>query len=142
MAITAPQRVTDSAEVLLAPNPGPMTLDGTNSYLLTGEGARNRVVVDPGPADTGHLTALAGQGPVELILITHRHHDHTDGAPELARLTRAPVRALDPAFCIGGAPLTDGETIHAAGLQIAVLATPGHTDDSVYDRTCIGRKHA
>jgi glyoxylase-like metal-dependent hydrolase (beta-lactamase superfamily II) len=131
MTITAPQRVSDQAEVILAPNPGPMTLDGTNSYLLSGSGSATRVVVDPGPNDTGHLAALAAQGPVELILITHRHHDHTDGAPELARLTGAPVRAIDPAFCIGGYPLFDGETIGAAGIEIGVLATPGHTDDSV-----------
>ncbi|MET0966543.1 MAG: MBL fold metallo-hydrolase [Nakamurella sp.] len=131
MTIIAPQRVTDQAEVILAPNPGPMTLDGTNSYLLAGAGSGQRVVVDPGPDDAGHLAALAGQGAVELILITHRHHDHTDGAPGLARLTGAPVRAQDPAFCIDAAPLTDGETIQAAGLEIGVLATPGHTDDSV-----------
>jgi len=131
MTIIAPQRVTDQAEVILAPNPGPMTLDGTNSYLLSGPGSAARVVVDPGPDDAGHLAALAAQGRVELILITHRHHDHTDGAPELARLTGAPVRALDPAFCIGGTPLIGGEVIRAAGVEITVLATPGHTDDSV-----------
>ncbi|MET0864654.1 MAG: MBL fold metallo-hydrolase [Nakamurella sp.] len=130
MTMIAPQRVTEVAEVILAPNPGPMTLDGTNSYLLSATGSRSKVIVDPGPDDAGHLAALA-QDPVELILITHRHHDHTDGAPELARLTGAPVRALDPAFCIGGTPLTDGETIRAAGVEITVLATPGHTDDSM-----------
>jgi glyoxylase-like metal-dependent hydrolase (beta-lactamase superfamily II) len=131
MTLIVPQRVSDQAEVILAPNPGPMTLDGTNSYLLSAAGVAASVVVDPGPDDAGHLAALAGQGPVGLILITHRHHDHTDGAPELARLTGAPVRAADPAFCIAGSPLIDGEVIEAAGVEITVLATPGHTDDSV-----------
>src|SRR6478735_4501758 len=87
-------------------------------------------VVAPGPGDAGHLSALA-TGPVELILITHRHHDHTEGAAELARLTGAPVRAADPRFCIDGVPLVDGEIIEAAGLVVTVIATPGHTDDSV-----------
>ncbi|MEP6560055.1 MAG: MBL fold metallo-hydrolase [Nakamurella sp.] len=127
----APQRVTDQAELLLAPNPGPLTLDGTNSYLLSAPGSGTKVVVDPGPDDAGHLAALAAQAPIELILITHRHRDHTDGAAELARLTGSAVRAMDPSFCIGGSPLTDGETIRAGGVEISVLATPGHTDDSV-----------
>lgn len=123
--------LTDQAAVLLAPNPGPMTLDGTNSYMLAGAGAPARIVVDPGPADEDHLAALAAAGPVELILITHRHTDHTEGAAELARRTGAPVRAADPAHCINGAPLEDGERIPAAGLVVTVLATPGHTNDSV-----------
>jgi glyoxylase-like metal-dependent hydrolase (beta-lactamase superfamily II) len=67
----------------------------------------------------------------ELILITHRHADHTAASAELHRLTGAPVRAVDPAHCHGGDPLTDGEVIEAAGVSIRVLATPGHTDDSV-----------
>ncbi len=125
-----PTRVTASARVLLAPNHGPMTLDGTNSYLLAGPGAGTCVVVDPGPDDAGHLAVLSGE-PVELILITHRHHDHTDGAAELAARTGAPVRAFDPAFCHGGPPLTDREIVDAAGLSITVLRTPGHTADSV-----------
>lgn len=126
-----PTPLTHQAAVLLAPNPGPMTLDGTNSYLLAAPGAATRIVVDPGPADEGHLAALAAAGPVELILITHRHFDHTEAATELARRTGAPVRAADPAHCLGGDPLVDGERIAAAGLVVTVVATPGHTDDSV-----------
>ena len=125
-----PTPVTEQAAFVLAPNPGPMTLDGTNSYLLSGPGSASSIVVDPGPDDAGHLSALA-TGPVELILITHRHHDHTEGAAELARLTGAPVRAADPAHCIGGATLRDGEIITAAGVSVQVIATPGHTTDSV-----------
>lgn len=126
-----PTPVTGHARVLLAPNPGPMTLDGTNSYLLSGNGGESVVVVDPGPLDDGHLTALADGGTVELILITHRHHDHTEGAAALAAATGAPVRAADRAHCLHGDPLRDGETVTAGGLDIEVLATPGHTADSV-----------
>ncbi|WP_395729134.1 MBL fold metallo-hydrolase [Nakamurella sp.] len=126
-----PAEVNGYARVLLAPNPGPMTLDGTNSYLLSGNDGGSVVVVDPGPLHDGHLAELADAGPVELILITHRHHDHTEGAAALAAATGAVVRAADPAFCIGGDPLRDGETLAAAGLTIEVLATPGHTADSV-----------
>jgi glyoxylase-like metal-dependent hydrolase (beta-lactamase superfamily II) len=131
MTMAMPRQVSPQAQVLLAPNPGPMTLDGTNSYLLSAPGSAARIVVDPGPDDAGHLGVLAAAGPVELILITHRHGDHTDGAPELARRTGAPVRALDPAFCLGAAPLADGEIIEVAGIVVIVLRTPGHTDDSV-----------
>lgn len=127
--------LTPSVTVLRADNPGPMTLDGTRSYLLRAPGTSSSVVVDPGPDDGIHLTALATAGPVELILITHRHPDHTAGSPRLQELTGAPVRAADPAHCHGGpsdaAPLRDGETIDAAGLQIRVVATPGHTGDSM-----------
>lgn len=116
----------------LAPNPGPMSLDGTNSYLISAPGAGASVVVDPGPADEGHLHRLADAGPVELILVTHRHADHTAGSVRLHELTGAPVRAADPRHCLGGGePLQDSESIHAAGVSIQVLATPGHTSDSV-----------
>lgn len=108
-----------------------MSLDGTNSYLISAPGASASVVVDPGPADEGHLRRLADAGPVELILVTHRHADHTAGSLRLHELTGAPVRAADPRHCHGGEPLQDGETIHAAGVTVQVLATPGHTSDSV-----------
>lgn len=116
---------------LLAPNAGPMTLDGTNSYLIAAPGAASIVVVDPGPLDDTHLQSLAAAGPVALVLITHKHADHTAASVDFARLTGAQVRAFDPAFCVGGDPLTDGELIDAAGTRIRVIATPGHTADSV-----------
>lgn len=130
--MTAPLlRATRQAEVQLAPNPGLMTLDGTNSYVLREPGTASCIVVDPGPQDDGHLAALAAHGPVELILITHEHIDHTAGAARLAALTDAPVRAPSEADCVGGPVLQDGEEIRAAGLLVRVLATPGHTADSV-----------
>jgi glyoxylase-like metal-dependent hydrolase (beta-lactamase superfamily II) len=109
-----------------------MSLEGTNTYLLQNPGHSSLVIVDPGPRDDTHLYALAGAGVVELILVTHRHADHTAGAARLHELTGAPVRAADPNHCHGGGePLVHGEVIRAAGLEIGVLATPGHTSDSV-----------
>lgn len=109
-----------------------MSLDGTNSYVLAAPGSPTAVVVDPGPDDEDHLLALARAAAVELVLITHRHADHTAGSSKLHQLTGAPVRAADPAHCHGGAaPLRDGEVVRAAGLELTVLATPGHTSDSV-----------
>ncbi|WP_171467391.1 MBL fold metallo-hydrolase [Cellulosimicrobium sp. 72-3] len=129
--MSAPTPVTRLAAVLRADNPGPMTLDGTRSYVLRAPGSASCVVVDPGPEDATHLDALAAAGPVELVLVTHRHADHTAGSPGLRARTGAPVRAADPDHCHGGAPLRDGEVIEAAGLRVVVLATPGHTADSV-----------
>jgi glyoxylase-like metal-dependent hydrolase (beta-lactamase superfamily II) len=120
------------ASVLLQANPGPMTLDGTNTWLLRGAGSADCVVVDPGETSDEHLAALlAAAGPVALLLITHGHHDHTGAAAALHAATGAPVRAVDPAHCHGGEPLVDGEVLRAGGVQLRVLTTPGHTADSV-----------
>jgi glyoxylase-like metal-dependent hydrolase (beta-lactamase superfamily II) len=124
-------RSTELTRFLLAPNPGPMSLHGTNSYVIAAPGAAGVVVVDPGPLDEQHLRRLAEAGRVELILITHRHADHSAAAARFAELTGAPVRAADPAHCHGGSPLQDGEILHAAGVEIRVVATPGHTSDSI-----------
>lgn len=121
-----------------AENPGPMTLDGTNSYVVAAPCARGVVVVDPGPLLEDHLADLAGAGAVELILITHHHGDHTDGSARLHELTGAPVRAALPEFCLGADALYDGELIHAGGLTLEVLATPGHTSDSVCFAVTLG----
>lgn len=122
--------VTTAVSVLTADNPGPMTLDGTNTYLIGA--ADDLIVVDPGPDLPEHLEVLAAEGRVELILITHRHSDHSAGAFRLATLTGAPVRAADPAYCSGGgAVLRDDELLQVGELDLRVLATPGHTDDSV-----------
>ncbi|MEX5293854.1 MBL fold metallo-hydrolase [Kocuria sp. CPCC 205268] len=124
-------RTTALTRRLTAPNPGPMTLDGTNSWLIGAPGQQDVVVVDPGPAHRGHLAALAAAGRTVLTLVTHRHADHTEAVDDFHELTGAPVRAVLPEFCRDAAPLADHETIEAAGCRIRVLHTPGHTSDSV-----------
>jgi glyoxylase-like metal-dependent hydrolase (beta-lactamase superfamily II) len=124
--------VTETASVLLADNPGLMTLEGTNTWVLRAPRSDEMVVVDPGPDDDEHIPRIAALGRIALVLISHRHGDHTDGIDKLVELTGAPVRAADPKFLRrDGVVLTDGEVIDAAGLKITVLATPGHTADSL-----------
>jgi glyoxylase-like metal-dependent hydrolase (beta-lactamase superfamily II) len=123
--------VTARASVLVAPNPGPLTLEGTNTWILRSPGEETCIVVDPGPDDADHLAATAAAGPVTAILLTHGHPDHSDGAAALHAHTGAPVRALDPAHRRGSEGLVGGDVVAAAGVELRVLATPGHTADSL-----------
>jgi glyoxylase-like metal-dependent hydrolase (beta-lactamase superfamily II) len=123
--------VTPLASVLLAQNPSPMTLEGTNTWVLRAPGVEECVVVDPGEDDDEHLRAVAAHGPVALVLLTHRHHDHAGGARRFAELTGAPVRALDPSLVLGSEALADGDAVVAAGVELRVVGTPGHTSDSL-----------
>lgn len=138
--------------LLRAPNPSPMTAEGTNTWLLDAGDAV--VVIDPGPALAPHLEAilasLAGR-PLAAILVTHAHLDHSALAPGLAAATGAPVLAFGPAGA-GQSPLmarlqadgltgggegvdhdfrpdrclADGEVLSLGGLQIEAIHTPGH----------------
>lgn len=129
--------VTDLSGVILCDNPSEMTFEGTNTVVLRAPGSPTCVVVDPGPDDRAHAERIAAiVGEIEFVVVTHRHGDHTDGIDHLRAFTTAPVRAVEERFCRDAAPLvTDGddddEVIHAAGLDITVLGTPGHTADSV-----------
>ncbi|MBW0089300.1 MBL fold metallo-hydrolase [Pseudonocardia sp. KRD-184] len=123
--------VTPLASVLLEDNPSPMTLEGTNTWVLRAPGAEECVVVDPGEDDSAHLQRVAAHGPVALVLITHRHHDHAGGAARLAEMTGAPVRALDASLVLGAEALGEGDVVAAAGVELRVARTPGHTSDSV-----------
>ncbi len=125
------REVSPVASVLLEDNPSVMTLEGTNSWVLRAPGARGCVVVDPGYDDPAHLDRLAEVGLVELVVLTHHHPDHAEGAPRFAERVGAPVRAFDPGLCRGSGRLRPGEELVAAGLRIEVLHTPGHTRDSV-----------
>ncbi|KIH99015.1 beta-lactamase [Streptomonospora alba] len=124
------------ANCVLCPNPGPMTLDGTNTWVLREPGMRGVVVVDPGPHDERHLERVARtvqeQGAqVAVTLLTHHHPDHSEGARYFSELTGAPVRAVEPELRISGDGLADGEVVEVDGLELRVIATPGHTADSV-----------
>ena len=121
---------------VLAPNPSPMTLEGTNSWLIAAPGSSSAMVVDPGPHDEGHLHRIIRRAAetgrkVTQILLTHGHSDHSAGARRLAALTGAPVRAADPAHRLGSEGLADGEVITAAGCELRVIGTPGHSADSL-----------
>ena len=114
-AYETPRLVTPLATVVLAENPDPMTLEGTNTWLLRAAGTDAAVVVDPGPDDPRHLDAvIAAAGEVQSILLTHGHPDHSAGARALHERTGAPVRALDPAHRLGGEGL-DGRSGHRCG---------------------------
>ena len=123
---------TTRATCLLAPNPSPMTLDGTNTWVIAEPGSPSAVVVDPGPEDEGHLRrvlaeAVAGDRRVASILLTHGHLDHSAGAAPLSSASRA----ADPARRLGAEGFADGDVITAAGCDLRVVATPGHSGDSV-----------
>ncbi len=129
-------RITPRATAVLAPNASPMTLDGTNSWLLVEPGASRAIVIDPGPDDPGHLDALvasadADGAAIASILLTHGHADHSAGARSLHERTGAPVRALDPTHRRGGEGLAEGDVVILDGLELSVVATPGHTHDSL-----------
>ncbi len=128
--------VAEGVTCVLAENPGPLTLDGTNTWLLAGREVSSCVVIDPGPDDAAHLQSVVVAGAergwdVEGVLLTHGHADHAGGCERLADLTGAWVRAARPEHCRGGNPLLDEEVIEVAGLRIEVVSTPGHTADSV-----------
>jgi glyoxylase-like metal-dependent hydrolase (beta-lactamase superfamily II) len=118
-------------QLIRAPNPGPMTLDGTNTLVITDpeEGA---LVVDPGPAIEGHMAAiLAACAPrLVTIVLTHRHLDHSEGAAMLAEQAGCGVRAADPNFRIGPDGLDGRQLITVGALSLEVFETPGHTSDS------------
>jgi glyoxylase-like metal-dependent hydrolase (beta-lactamase superfamily II) len=127
---------TVRARCVLAPNPSAMTLEGTNTWVIADPAGDTAVVIDPGPADEDHLRRVAGHVAVsgrrvELILLTHGHRDHSGGARRLAELTSAAVRALDPAHRLGEEGLTGGDVITAAGCELRVIASPGHSADSL-----------
>ncbi|MDP2004957.1 MAG: MBL fold metallo-hydrolase [Rubrivivax sp.] len=133
-------RLSDRVLRITAPNPGPMTGPGTNSYLVGGGG--RWTAIDPGPASEPHLQAMLAAlaeaaGRLERILVTHTHRDHSPGAAALAAATGAPVwgRVADhPAWQDEGfQPAHEpvhGECIDAGpGATLRVLHTPGHASN-------------
>lgn len=107
---------------VVAPNPGPYTGPGTNTWIVDGGPAV--AVIDPGPDDGAHLEALnhrlAGR-PVGVVLVTHGHPDHLPLAERFAALHHASVRRHPD--------LQDGDIVRTGNLNITALHTPGHAAD-------------
>ncbi len=114
-----------SYDILLvrAGNPGPLTLTGTNTWLV----ARDPTwVVDPGPLEEGHLSrlraAIDGRGGLGGVVLTHDHHDHSEAAGALLESHPAPVAAGRGAV----------DVLLAEGTRFGpfeAVATPGHAAD-------------
>ena len=149
--IGKPLILAEGLRLILAPNPSPMTHLGTNTYIL---GTRNVAIIDPGPDDPRHLTAIlkaVGTARVTHILLTHSHLDHSALAPTLADRTGAKMLAFGPSsagrsaimndlaakgLTAGGegvdeaflpdSNLRDGEKVTEAGWEITAHHTPGH----------------
>ncbi|MFF7393322.1 MBL fold metallo-hydrolase [Streptomyces scabiei] len=127
---------TARAVNVLAPNASVMTLDGTNTWIVSEPDSDLAVVIDPGPLDDAHLrnvvaTAEKAGRRVALTLLTHGHPDHAEGAARFAELTGTNVRALDPALRLGDEGLGAGDVVSVGGLELRVVPTPGHTADSL-----------
>jgi len=141
------EEVAPGVRRVLAPNASPFTFTGTCSYII-GEGTV--AILDPGPDDPAHISALldAVRGEtVAQIVLTHTHRDHTAGVPALQRATGAKTygegrhRAARPLhegeavrLDAGGdlefmpdVLLREGETIEGPGFKLEAVATPGHT---------------
>lgn len=112
---------------ITAPNPGAFTLDGTRTYLL-GETA----VLDPGPAIDSHIAAIRAAMPrLETILITHRHGDHAPAAVPLKAATGARIIAPRNVLDTVDQRVAGGEVLRVDGVDVHVIATPGHTNEHV-----------
>jgi glyoxylase-like metal-dependent hydrolase (beta-lactamase superfamily II)/8-oxo-dGTP pyrophosphatase MutT (NUDIX family) len=123
----APAEEAVSIVRVLAPNPGPFTLEGTNTWIV---GRDPTVVIDPGPDDPRHIDAvLADAAPIGAILLTHHHPDHAPGAARLLTASGAPVFAYRPS--VRQRPLSHGQVVEVGGMRLRVSHTPGHTPDHV-----------
>jgi len=106
----------------VAPNPGPYTGPGTNTWIV--EAGPVVAVIDPGPDDDGHLAALnarIGGATVGVVLVTHSHPDHLPLAERLASLHHASVQRYPE--------LGDQDVVRVGTLNVTALHTPGHSPD-------------
>jgi glyoxylase-like metal-dependent hydrolase (beta-lactamase superfamily II) len=127
-----PQR----ARCVTADNPGPLTLNGTNTWVLAEPGASRCVLVDPGPPDANHVQAVLGlldahKLTVALTIVTHGHEDHVGAVDDVYAATGAPVRGMDPRNCRGAVAFESADEVVIDDLLLRILATPGHTADSL-----------
>lgn len=127
------ERLSPACIRILGGNPGKFQLQGTNTYLV-GTG-RRRLLIDTGEGKPSWQVALKRvldeeQATVQAALLTHWHHDHTQGVPQLQQLVPdAAVYKFDPAA--GQLGITDGQIFEVDGATLAAVHTPGHTTDHI-----------
>lgn len=126
-------------ERVLAPNPGPFTGDGTNTWLVEDDG--DVVILDPGPRDRSHYDAIAGRiadRRVTAVVVTHTHPDHAPLANPLASDLGVPAAGYDvgPEF-VPDQRMDDSSSFEFGSVRLDVVHTPGHSDDHLCFR--IGR---
>lgn len=133
-----PQALATGLQRIIAPNPGPMTGRGTNTWLV---GQDELAVIDPGPAEPAHIDAIlaAADGRIRRIFTTHTHPDHSPAARALAAATGAvciglPPPADDPhqdyTFVPAHEP-EDGESFRGRDFSLRAIHTPGHVSNHV-----------
>ena len=128
--------LSDRVRRLVAPNPGPMTGPGTNTYLIGG--GSHVAILDPGPAIDSHIDTIieACDGKASQVVCTHTHPDHSPAAAILAQRLKDPMigavtaddRHQDLTFK-PEAVLSDADLIRGADCTLRAIATPGHVDN-------------
>jgi glyoxylase-like metal-dependent hydrolase (beta-lactamase superfamily II) len=126
--------VSSRIALVRAPNPSPMTLSGTNSYVIDCGGGE-AICIDPGPLIAAHVEALLARcdriGKLSWICLTHGHPDHAPAAAALHERTGAPVAAHERSGVPRNRTLGDGDTVVAGEIALQTVESPGHSADHV-----------
>ncbi|MFO7591236.1 MAG: MBL fold metallo-hydrolase [Acidimicrobiia bacterium] len=131
-----PSALSPLVRRIVAPNPGPFTGPGTNTYLV---GIDEVAVIDPGPDDKAHVDAIVGASMrerVRWVLLTHTHPDHAPATARVVKATGAEVlgfakRDKDGSGIVPDRTIADGDTIDGTEFALEVLHTPGHAPNHV-----------
>jgi glyoxylase-like metal-dependent hydrolase (beta-lactamase superfamily II) len=132
------RRIAREVWRIVAPNPSPLTGPGTNTYVV---GGARSLVIDPGPADAGHIARILEitGGTIDRIVCTHSHTDHSPGAALLRERSGAAVLGMpapdvddyqDETY-VPDQRLADGDRIEGADFVLTALHTPGHASNHV-----------
>ena len=131
-----PSALSPLVRRIVAPNPGPFTGPGTNTYLV---GIDEVAVIDPGPDDKAHVDAIVGASMrerVRWVLLTHTHPDHAPAAARVVKATGAEVLAFtkrdkDGSGIVPDRTIADGDTVEGTEFALEVVHTPGHAPNHV-----------